>query len=141
MRLVAHRRRDVAVSTHHLLVFTNPVEGKEEGFHDWYDNVHVPDCLRTDGFVAVRRYEVAGEQADTSRLNGAQDTSRPSQRYLAAWELEGDLNEIFRNVGREIKSGRLRMSDVFTDVQAFVFTPIGPRVEATEITRDPATPR
>ena len=29
---------------------------REREFNDWYDNMHVPDVLKTPGFVAVTRY-------------------------------------------------------------------------------------
>ncbi|MHB8693726.1 MAG: hypothetical protein ACYDHH_21015 [Solirubrobacteraceae bacterium] len=41
------------MTTHRMLVFTNPVEGKENEFHEWYDSVHIPDCLRIDGIKSV----------------------------------------------------------------------------------------
>jgi hypothetical protein len=119
-----------------MLVFTNPVEGREEEFNDWYDNVHIPDTLRTEGFVAVTRYELAGVQPATRRLDAAEKNggeTTPSQRYLAVWELEGDLKQVFANVGRELASGRLRMSDVVTDVRAWVFTAIRPTALASQI--------
>jgi hypothetical protein len=119
-----------------MLVFTNPVEGREEEFNDWYDNVHIPDTLRTDGFVAVTRYELAGVQPATHRLDAAERNGGetvPSQRYLAVWELEGDLKQVFANVGRELASGRLTMSNVVTDIRACVFTAIRPTAVADQI--------
>ncbi len=37
---------------------------KEKEFHDWYDNVHVPDVLGVPGIVRVTRFEnvTPGEQ-------------------------------------------------------------------------------
>ena len=31
------------------VVFSNPVEGKDDEFNDWYDNVHIPDLLQGSG--------------------------------------------------------------------------------------------
>lgn len=39
-----------------LVVYTKPIEGREEEYDEWYSSVHLPDVLRLDGFVAARRY-------------------------------------------------------------------------------------
>jgi hypothetical protein len=119
-----------------MLVFTNPAEGREQEFDDWYDNVHIPETLRTEGFVAVTRYALSDVQAATRRLDAAEkdvNEATPPQRYLAVWELEGDLRHAFAAVGRELASGRLAMSDVVTDIRAWVFTAIRPTVRAAEL--------
>lgn len=37
---------------------------RENEFHEWYDNTHIPDVLKVPGIVAVTRYEnvTPGEQ-------------------------------------------------------------------------------
>ena len=30
----------------------------EQEMNDWYDNVHIPDCLASPGYVSVLRYEI-----------------------------------------------------------------------------------
>jgi hypothetical protein len=49
---------------HFVLLSTNPVDGREQEFNDWYDNVHIPDCLGTSGFVAGTRYKLSDRQAN-----------------------------------------------------------------------------
>jgi hypothetical protein len=124
------------MASHRMLVLTNPAADREDEFNDWYDKVHIPDTLQTDGFVAVTRYKLATVQPATSRLEAAEGAGAepvPRQHYLAVWELEGDLRQVFANIGRELASGRLAMSDVVTDVRAWVFTPIGPTTRASEL--------
>jgi len=41
------------------VVFSNPVEGKEDEFNEWYDNVHVPELLAVPGMVSATRYAPA----------------------------------------------------------------------------------
>jgi hypothetical protein len=121
------------MSDHRMLVFTNPVEGKENEFHEWYDDVHIPDCLRIDGVAAVTRYEVADVQASLRPVGVSEKTGGVTQRYLAVWELEGDLVEVFANTREEFASGRMRMADVFTDAEVYVFTEIRSPVRAGDI--------
>jgi hypothetical protein len=35
------------------LVFSNPVEGREDEYNAWYDEVHLPDVQRIPGVVGA----------------------------------------------------------------------------------------
>jgi hypothetical protein len=63
-----------------LVVMSDAVEGTDDEFNRWYDDIHLADVLAVDGFVAARRFEavpsVHGEIAD--------------RRYLAIYEIEAD---------------------------------------------------
>lgn len=67
---------------HVMLVLTDPVPGKEDEYHRWYEETHIPELLETPGFVGAQRFE----SADPG--NG----SAP-HTYLAIYEVEGDLDE------------------------------------------------
>ncbi|MET9388313.1 hypothetical protein ABZY09_46955 [Streptomyces sp. NPDC002928] len=72
----AQSRREV------LLALTNPVEGKDKEFQDWYWGTHIPEILALPGFVAVRRLRAA----DTS-------TDGIPYRYATIYEVEGSAEE------------------------------------------------
>ena len=38
-----------------LLVFSDPVAGREDEYHTWYTETHLPELLTLPGFVAARR--------------------------------------------------------------------------------------
>jgi hypothetical protein len=42
-----------------MLVFTNPVEGQDDAFNEWYDSRHFVDVLNVPGVVAAQRYDLA----------------------------------------------------------------------------------
>lgn len=68
--------------TYHVLIFLDAVDGKEAEFHDWYENVHLDDVLRTAGFRAAQRFGYGtgvGAPAPTS--------------HLAIYETEGESHE------------------------------------------------
>jgi hypothetical protein len=46
----------------YLLVFSNPITGKEEAYNRWYTEIHVPEILKISGFVGAQRFK----QSDTS---------------------------------------------------------------------------
>ncbi|MCR2793456.1 hypothetical protein NQ156_10325 [Microbacterium sp. zg.Y625] len=53
------------MATSILVVHSRPVEGSEDQFNAWYSDVHLPEVLQVEGFVAARRFRfvpAAGEQ-------------------------------------------------------------------------------
>ncbi len=42
-----------------MIALTNPVDGRDEEFNDWYQNVHLPEVVSREGMVSARRYKVA----------------------------------------------------------------------------------
>ena len=46
------RRRKVkpAMSNHLFVVLSNPIEGREDEYAQWYQNVHLHDVVALDGF-------------------------------------------------------------------------------------------
>lgn len=73
---IAQSRREV------LLALTNPVEGKDEEFQDWYWGTHIPEILALPGFVAVRRLRAANTSTDGIPY-----------RYATIYEVEGSAEE------------------------------------------------
>lgn len=45
-----------------LVVFQNPLEGRQDSYDDWYTNVHIRDAMRLDGAIATQRFITADEQ-------------------------------------------------------------------------------
>jgi len=39
-----------------LIVFTNPVEGRDDEYNDWYTNTHLPDVLKIPGITGAQRF-------------------------------------------------------------------------------------
>lgn len=67
------------MTKHVLLVFTDPVDGKEDEYNAWYNDVHLGEVLQTDGFVRAQRFKVA------DLMPGVTDHT-----YVAIYELETD---------------------------------------------------
>ena len=40
-----------------LVVLTNPVEGREDEYNEWYSDRHLEDVLAVEGFEAAQRFE------------------------------------------------------------------------------------
>ena len=65
-----------------FLALTNPVEGKEDEFNEWYDQHHVPDVINVPGFVSGQRFKLADSQ-----FGGE---ASKAYKYLAVYEIETD---------------------------------------------------
>lgn len=51
-----------------FVIPANFVAGMEAEYHDWYDNVHMPEVSRVPGFVAMRRGRLADWQIEPRRF-------------------------------------------------------------------------
>ena len=88
--------------------FTNAVAGKEDDYNTWYTNQHLPDVLKTPGFIAGRRYRLA----DVGVRGAA-----PQHRYLTIYEVETDnpeavLAELSSRAPDMVMSDALNMEDI-----------------------------
>ena len=66
-----------------FLVFSNPVEGREDDYNQWYDDVHLGDVCRVPGVVGAQRYDLVNTIGDDGPL--------PTHRYLAVYDLARDV--------------------------------------------------
>jgi len=89
-------------------VHSNPVEGREQEYNDWYSNRHLDDLLACPGVIAARRLTLADLQV--------RDGPQPF-KYLALYEIEADdpqgfIDELFARIG----TGRMPRTTALGDV-------------------------
>lgn len=82
-----------------MVVFSNPTEGREDDYNDWYDNIHLPEVCALDGVVGASRYALAA------------DDPNATHRYLAIYELDQDGDTVMANLAAGLEHGKLNMSD------------------------------
>lgn len=75
-----------------LVAFSNPVEGQDEQFNEWYDGRHMPDVMAIPGMISAERFTCVGDGP---------------HRYMAIYEIETDdfeglLAEFARRPGTEL---------------------------------------
>lgn len=81
-----------------LVVHTRPVEGREDEYHRWYSEVHLPEVVRLSGFVAARRFRFVA--SDDER-------AAPELPFLAIYEVEeGRLQEARAALAEALASSR-----------------------------------
>lgn len=110
------------------LVFSNPVsEDRLEEFHQWYDEVHIPEVLATPGFVSAQRIAL--------RPTEFTKATEPAQRFGVIYEIEGDPEEVMGKVSAGTRDGTIHMSDVL-DLTTFAmhfWSPSGEKVLAEDV--------
>jgi hypothetical protein len=95
---------------HIFVVLTEAVPGREEEFHDWYDNVHLADVTSVDGFTKARRYQLSDAQ-----LEGYGHDA--THQNLALYWVEGDAGEAFANLAAGIQDGSVPLSDAMDETK------------------------
>ena len=107
----------MATPAHRLLVFSNPVEGREDEYNDWYDEVHIDEVLEVDGFVACQRFS-----ADDG-------TEGAPARYLAVYEIDAD-DPVAAYDTLQASVGDMNVTDAIdrSSIAAWIFTARGERI-------------
>lgn len=114
------------IETYELLVFNQPVAGKESEYNRWYDSEHAPDVVSIPGFVRAQRYVIAPSQL----LSGSE-----KPKYLVIYEIRtADLQGVYAEVNRRLSSGETKISPVLdkTSGQMLTYRLVPPRLAGTQ---------
>jgi hypothetical protein len=91
-----------------MLVFSNPVEGRDDEYNKWYDEVHMKDLLGVSPFKSAERFRVAQVQG----------LPEGSHRYLAVYEFDGPPQTALDNMFAA--AGNFQMSDALSAGDALI---------------------
>ena len=75
------------MKTYYYLVLTRAAPGKEDEFHKWYDEQHLPDCMKVPGVVSAKRFKIENEVGPSTE--GSQVLKAPYDA-VAIYEFETD---------------------------------------------------
>lgn len=107
---------------HLLVVMSNAVDGKDNEFNEWYTNTHLGDIIRLKPYVAAQRFK-------TSDVQLGDGSAALPYRYLAIYEIEGDVAEAAKALSPD-KVGQMYISPAL-DLErtvAWLYSPITERV-------------
>ena len=110
------------MSKHVVVVLSEPVEGCEAEFDDWYENTHIPEVLETTGWTSGQRFKLTAEKGQKCPL-----------QYLAFYEAEAESGDAV--VARlDVTRSKRQQSDSFDWKRAglWVFTETGPKRDRHE---------
>ena len=105
-----------------MAVYSNAVEGRDDDYNQWYNDIHLGEVIEVPGFVAAQRFAVAGDP-----VRG----DAPAHKYLAIYELETDDPQACLGALNEaVAGGSMNISDAISmdDVAAVLYGPISERV-------------
>lgn len=94
-----------------LIVYTSPVDGREDDYNTWYDGTHLAEFSALPGVISGRRFKVAGD-------------GKP--QYAAVYELSTHPDAVFAAMNEGIKNGTVHMSDSL-DGASLSMTTLTPR--------------
>lgn len=85
------------------VAFSIPKLGCETELERWYDENHIPDCLRLTGFVAAQRFRIEDELAVADV---------PAWRIMVIYEIEGDeIAATLSQIPRVVRTPEMSMTD------------------------------
>ena len=113
-----------------MLVFSNPAAGREDEYHRWYEEVHVPDVLRVPGVESAQRHEIS--PVETEEIEGAPNPPPPTHRFMVAYALSRSGQDVMQELSARVASGEMPLSDVmdFATIEMSVWKPMGDPVVA-----------
>ncbi len=104
---------------HVIVVLTEPVEGREAEYNDYYENLHLDEVLATTDCVSAQRFKLTAQQGAPCPLP-----------YLAFYEVEAEDAQAALDRLNATRAQRVQ-SDALNRKTAglWVFTAIGPKHE------------
>ena len=100
-----------------VMVMSNPRNGREEEFNDWYENTHLDEVLATTSFTWAQRFELAESKG-----------ARSVHRYLALYETEAESAEaVIADLEARRDEREQSTSINRRDAALWVFSPTGER--------------
>ncbi len=85
----------------YYIVLSNPIEGKEKEYNEWYSKTHLQEVVQIDGFISAQRFKLTEEQ---------QIDNQP-HKYMAIYEIENeDVGDTIKKLNEA--AGRMNMAPV-----------------------------
>ena len=92
-----------------MVVLSNPVEGREAEYNDWYQNTHLGQVVAFKGFKSAQRFRLVRNLME-----------RQAWPYMAIYEIEtDDLDAVMQEVQNQAGTERLKLSDALATEFAF----------------------
>jgi hypothetical protein len=110
-----------------MLVFANPIPGKEVEFNEWYTNTHMGDLVQLSGWTGAQRFRIITNVTPRPSVAGY------GHGYLIIWDLEDtDANPALARMTAAIAGGKSRLGAAFNYTPGAgangTFETMGPRI-------------
>ncbi|WP_068076768.1 DUF4286 family protein [Novosphingobium lentum] len=85
------------------VAFCSPLPGGEAELERWYDEQHIPDCLKLDGFVAAQRFRIEEQPAGSGV---------PAWNIMVIYEIESDdIAATLGQIAKVVRTPAMPMND------------------------------
>ncbi|WP_210496848.1 DUF4286 family protein [Microvirga antarctica] len=110
------------MAKYNLIALTNPLDGRDDEFNEWYTNVHLADVLKLPGVTAAQRYRLAETQHRAGPLDW---------KYMAVYEIEiDDISTTLSALKAASGTETMPLSPALSpERMVWIFEPITERVE------------
>ena len=97
------------------MVKSNPVAGKEDEYNLWYNDVHLPEVLRIDGFQTAQRFKLHPRQVQPNHTH----------TYLAIYQINS--NDVDGTLANLSKATWMNLSDAIdmTSLEIGIYRAMG----------------
>jgi hypothetical protein len=102
------------VTGNRFVVLSNPIEGEDDAFNKWYDDVHVPELAELD---------IPDDEDLPAQL------PPPTHRYMVIYELDREPQAVMAQFLERVMSGKLSLGETLdlSTVSMTGWTPRGDR--------------
>ena len=114
------------MGNYRLVVLSNPAEGHDDEYNDWYTNNHLPDVIAIPGIIAAQRFKFQGSVTAPE--------AAPTFQYMAIYDIEtNDLDATIRELQARPGTSAMPISDAIdiNGASGSVYEVITPRIEST----------
>ena len=102
---------------HLVLILSEPTEGREDEYNDYYENLHLREVLQTTELLSAQRFQLVDEKGAPCPLP-----------YLALYEAEADdPGEVIRNIDETRRQRQQSEALNKRTAGVWVFQEIGPK--------------
>ena len=123
------------MARHLLVVMTNPTDGNEDEYNDWYSDVHLDEVVDIPEFVSAQRFKLADTQLKdilTPEERGDSKHGESQHRYLALYEMEADTAADAVQALRQARPN-FQMTDALSkELNVWAYTPITDVMESAD---------
>lgn len=105
-----------------MVLMTRPIEGREQEYNDWYENVHLKDVTAVHGVKSAQRFRLA------QSLPG-----QDAMPYAAIYDIEtDDIKGVFKAIQTGAQSGQISVSEALdrSAIGGAIYEEFGPTVKA-----------
>jgi hypothetical protein len=109
------------MANYKLVVFSDPIEGREQEYNDWYNEQHLQDVVAVSGFVAAQRFKLKELTDGTFR-----------HRYLAIYDIKAeDPQKVMQELKNRAGTARMVISEALDSAtcDVAVFEECSPQVQ------------